>query len=252
MYTQQRLSQRLKQAACALSLAALIAPGIVLAAPESAEAQYQAVIANPLRTVEDRQTDAKRKPLQFLEFTGVRPGMKVLDVAAGGGATSQLLTLAVGSKGEVWAQSPKVSSALEQRLVANPQPNLHPALLGFDNPVPAGVPPLDLITIVMNYHDIVNTPTDRASMNQILYNALKPGGHLVIIDNAAKDGSGLSATNTLHRIDEATVIAELTKAGFVVDGKSDYLRVPSDPREQPFFKMDGKPDDKFAVRFVKK
>jgi hypothetical protein len=28
--------------------------------------------------------------------------------------------------------------------------------------------------------------------------------------------------------------------------------VKDDPREQAFFKMDGKPDDKFAVRFVKK
>ena len=44
----------------------------------------------------------------------------------------------------------------------------------------------------------------------------------------------------------------MTKAGFAVEATNDYLRAPSDPREQPFFKMDGKPDDKFAIRFVKK
>ena len=37
------------------------------------------------------------KPAVFLAFTGVQPGMKVLDVAAGGGSTSQLLALAVGT-----------------------------------------------------------------------------------------------------------------------------------------------------------
>ena len=47
-------------------------------------------------------------------------------------------------------------------------------------------------------------------------------------------------------------MAEVTKVGFVVDGTSDYLHVKDDPRDQPFFKMDGRPDDKFAVRFVKK
>jgi predicted methyltransferase len=104
----------------------------------------------------------------------------------------------------------------------------------------------------MSYHDIVNTPTDRAAMNKHLYDALKPGGALVIIDNAAKEGSGLTATNTLHRIEEAAVVSEVTKAGFALESKSDYLHVASDPRDQPFFKMEGKPDDKFALRFVKK
>jgi predicted methyltransferase len=116
--------------------------------------------------------------------------------------------------------------------------------------VPEGTPPLDLITINMSYHDIANTPADRVAMNKRLYAALKPGGSLVIIDNAAKKGSGLSATKTLHRIDEDTVVEEVTKAGFKLDARSDYLHVASDPREQPFFKMDT-PDDKFALRFKK-
>jgi predicted methyltransferase len=113
------------------------------------------------------------------------------------------------------------------------------------------MPPLDLVTINMSYHDVVNTPADRAAMNKHIYDALKPGGHLVVIDNSAKNGAGLSVTKTLHRIDEASVIDEVTKAGFKVEAKSDFLRAPSDPREQPFWKMQGAPDDKFAIRFVK-
>lgn len=43
---------------------------------------------------------------------------------------------------------------------------------------------------------------------------------------------------------------EVTKAGFKVDARSGYLHVASDPREQPFFRMDA-PDGKFALRFKK-
>lgn len=253
MNQHHRPAQRLTLAALTLSLAAAIAPGIALAHDAATAApQYASVIASPLRTADDIKGDAKRHPAVFLAFTGVQPGMKVLDVAAGGGATSQLLALAVGSGGEVWAQSQKASPAMEKRLAEHPQANLHPVLQSFDNPVPAGAPALDLVTLIMNYHDIVNLPTDRAAMNKHIYDALKPGGHFIVIDNAAKAGSGLSATNTLHRIDEATLVEEVTKAGFAVEASSDYLRAPSDPREQPFFKMEGKPDDKFAIRFVKK
>lgn len=213
-------------------------------------AAYQAAIASPLRSAEDRATDAKRKPAQFLKFAQVRPGMQVLDVAAGGGTTAALLAAAVGPRGQVWAQTSKVSPLLSARTGA--AANLKAVVAPFDDPVPAGTPPLDLITINMSYHDIVNTPTDRAAMNRRLFQALKPGGALVIVDNAAKPGAGLSATASLHRIEEAAVIAELRAAGFTLERRGDYLHVPGDPREQPFFKMGGKPDDKFALRFVKK
>jgi predicted methyltransferase len=250
MPQQIRLTRRL---ACAVVAVSALSVGLFSSSPAIAadNAVYQAAISSPMRTEGDRKSDAKRKPAEFLAFTKLAPGMKVLDLSAGGGATSELMALVVGNTGEVWAQNGKASANLEKRLAASPQGNLHAVVLGFDNPVPAGISKLDLITINMDYHDIVNTPTDRGAMNKALFDALKPGGYFVVIDNAAKDGSGLSVTNTLHRIDEAALIAEVTKAGFVVDAKSDYLREPSDPREQPFFKMTT-PDDKFAVRFVKK
>src|SRR5471030_1781984 len=251
MKIQNRLTRRLAYSAIMLGIAALIGPGSALAAPETA-AQYQAVLANPARTDADRKDDAKRKPDQFLAFAEVRPGMKVLDLAASGGSTSELLALAVGESGSVWAQGSKVSASMTKRLSEHPQANLHPVVASYDDPVPAGTPPLDLVTLVLNYHDIVNTPTNRDAMNKHVYDALKPGGYFVVIDNAAKPGNGLKDTETLHRIDEATLIAEVTKDGFVVDAKSDYLHVADDPHELPFFKMDGRPDDKFAVRFVKK
>jgi predicted methyltransferase len=237
--------------ACSALSAVLLAGVSACATDRPAGSSYQSAIASPIRTIEDRKEDAKRKPAEFLAFTQVRPGMKVIDIASGGGNTAALLTAAVGSKGEVWAQNAKPNPKLQERVGLATLPNLHAVVADFNDPVPKATPPLDLVTINMSYHDIANTPADRAAMNKRLYEALKPGGHLVIVDNSAKKGAGLTATKTLHRIDEDTVIDEVTKAGFKVDARSDYLRAPSDPREQPFFEMKGAPDDKFAVRFKK-
>ena len=219
-------------------------------AQQSADARAQAAIASPVRTDQDRRMDASRNPAQFLPFTGVGPGMIVLDVSAGGGYTSQLLALSVGPEGRVYAQRPSPGEALTKRLADRPQPNFVPVYQPFEDPVPASAPPLDLITLVNNYHDIAYLPVDRAKMNQRLYAALKPGGRLVVVDHAAKAGTGISVARTLHRIDEAVVIAEVTQAGFVLDAQGQFLRNASDTREVS--SGDGQVmTDKFALRFVK-
>jgi predicted methyltransferase len=211
---------------------------------------YKQAVASPIRTDDDKNADTKRKPLEFLQFTNVRPGMRVLDVAAGGGYTTQLLALVVGSNGTVWAQGTKSRSALEERLANHPQANIVPVIRPFEDPVPDGVSKLNLITIIMNYHDIAYMPVDRAKMNRRLFDALKQGGHLVVLDHSAKAGSGISAAKSLHRIDEKVVLDEFRKAGFQLEQEGDFMKNPDDPRDQAFFDMKIQ-TDKFALRFVK-
>jgi predicted methyltransferase len=219
------------------------------AGPTPAE-RATAVIANPLRTEQDRRMDGSRNPVEFLPFTGVAPGMMVLDVSAGAGYTSQLLALSVAPAGKVFAQREQPGAALSKRLADHPQANFIPVYRPFEDPVPPDAPPLDLITIVNNYHDISYLPVDRAKMNRRLYAALKPGGHLVIVDHSAQAGTGISAGKTLHRIDEAVVRSELTQAGFVLEAEGAFLRNPADTRD--FSSGDGRMlTDKFALRFVK-
>jgi predicted methyltransferase len=192
---------------------------------------YKQAVASPIRTDEDRSADAKRKPLEFLQFTNAQPGMRVLDIAAGGGYTTQLLALVVGSKGTVWAQGTQSPSPLEERLTSHPQANIVSVVQPFEDPIPY-------------------MPVDRTKMNQRLFNALKTGGHLIVMDHSAKAGSGISAAKSLHRIDEKIVLDEFKQAGFKLEQEGDFLRNPADPREQAFFKMKI-PTDKFALRFVK-
>lgn len=212
---------------------------------------YKQAVVSPIRSDEDRSADAKRKPLEFLKFTNVRPGMLVLDIAAGDGYTTQLLALVVGSKGTVWAQNDKSRIGLVKRLADQPQKNIVPLIQPFDDPVPKDVTQLDLITIIMSYHDIAYMPVNRTKMNQSLFNALKPGGHLIVIDHSAKTGAGISVVKTLHRIEESVVVNELQQAGFQLEEESDFYRNPTDTRDKAFFNMPIQ-TDKFALRFVKR
>ena len=212
--------------------------------------RYDAAIASPVRTDQDRRMDASRKPAEFLPFTGVGPGMRVLDVSTGGGYTSQLLALVVGPEGRLYAQSPNPGATVTQRLKDRPQPNFILVARPFEDPVPPDAAPLDLITLVLNYHDIANLPVDRAKMDARLFAALRPGGRLVIVDHAARLGTGTADTRTLHRIDETVVVQEVLKAGFVLDAQADFLRNPADPRDKS---SDGStiPTDRFVLRFAK-
>ena len=54
----------------------------------------------------------RRDPAKMLAFTGAKPGMKVLDMAAGAGYSTELLARAVTPGGKVYAQE---SAAVMER-----------------------------------------------------------------------------------------------------------------------------------------
>jgi predicted methyltransferase len=91
---------------------------------------------------------------------------------------------------------------------------------------------------------------DRAELVKNIYAALKPGVVVVVADHAANPGQGVSVVKTLHRIEEATVKSDFTRAGFEYVGHADFLRNPEDPRDKPPFKPTIKIDE-FVLKFVK-
>src|SRR5438045_8412397 len=89
--------------------------------PTAAE-RAKTIIANPIRTDQDRRMDESRNPAEFLPFTGVKPGMMVLDVSAGARYTSQLLALSVAPDRKLWAQREPPGAARPHRLGDKPHP----------------------------------------------------------------------------------------------------------------------------------
>jgi len=241
----------MKALACAVVSVSLLAG---CAAPGTHDAPvsddtYRAMLASPVRIDRDRTFDERRHPVELLQFAGVRPGMRVLDIATGGGYTSQLLALAVGPSGKLWAQTPQPGAALKERMAAHPQANFIVTARPFEDPAPPEAAPLDLVTLILNYHDISYLPVDRDAMNRRIFAALKPGGRYVIVDHSALAGAGISAGKTLHRIEEAFVVAEVKRAGFVLDGEGSFMRNPADKRDDS--SAPPKETDKFVLRFVK-
>ena len=218
------------------------------AAEADLSALYASVVADPGRSDADKKMDAGRKPVAFLQFAGVKPGMHVLDIAAGRGYTTELLARVVGPTGRVFAQAEQLDPVLKQRATA--LGNVTVVESGAQDPVPASARPLDMITIVLAYHDITYETVDRKIMNQELYDSLGPDGVLVVIDHSAKPGTGAADGKTLHRVDKELVKKEFIDAGFTLDKESSFLSNPDDPRVQPFFKMTT-PTDRFALRFKK-
>jgi predicted methyltransferase len=88
-----------------LIAAALGGFSAAFAAPPSSA--VTAAVASPDRPEADRARDAARKPAEVLAFFGFAPGNKLLDLFAGGGYYTEILSHLVGPKGHVTAHNNK-------------------------------------------------------------------------------------------------------------------------------------------------
>lgn len=220
-----------------------------------AAVDYAAIVSSPDRSEVDRQTDQRRHPERLLAFTGARPGMRVLDMGAGGGYSTELVARAVGPGGTVYAQDSaalpeRVKERFDERARKPTMKNVVRVLRDYDDPVPPEVRSLDLVTFFFAYHDTAFMNVDRARMNRALFDALKSGGVLVVADHSGQAGAGIGVARSLHRIEESVLRREIEAAGFRLDAEGDFLRHPEDPRDAVVFRPKV-PVDEFVLRFVK-
>jgi predicted methyltransferase len=232
-----------------------LAAGLPAMRAQAQAPDYAKLLAAPDRSPADRQADKRRDPLPFLAFAGVRPGMKVLDMGAGAGYSTELMARAVAPNGVVYGQnqpdmSDKMRTAFEARLHTPAMKDAVADIRPFDDPVPPGVRDLDLITFLFFYHDTTYMKVDRAAMDRKMFAALKPGGFLVIADHSALPGQGVSVGHTLHRIEEATLRKEVEAAGFKFVAEGNFWRNKADTHDFPSYKRD-MPVDNFVLKFVR-
>lgn len=246
-----------------LACAAVFAIAFALAASAAREhipANIAAAVADPARPEADRTRDANRKPAECLAFAGVKPGYRVADLIPGGGYFTRIFSVAVGPKGYVYAYLPSdLDAHLKKRspvyaIAADPHYSnvsvIHAPVAKFVTPEK-----LDLVWTSQNYHDLHDPffgPADIPAVNKAIYDSLKPGGIFIVLDHAAQPGSGLRDTNTLHRIDEASVKKEVEAAGFKLVAESNMLRNPADNHTLKVFdpSIRGK-TDQFILKFRK-
>jgi predicted methyltransferase len=207
--------------------------------PPSLPAEVRAVVDAPDRAADDRKLDAGRRPGELLAFLGLKHGMRVAELAAGKGYTTELLARAVGPTGVVYAQNDpwlteKTGKALDARLAKPMNKHVVKVTRAFDDPLPPEAKDLDVVIDVLFYHDLFwleDGKLDRAKMNAAVLRALRPGGLYVVVDHSARAGAGSTEVSTLHRVEEKLVQGEIVAAGFTLARSAEFLRNPADTRD---------------------
>jgi predicted methyltransferase len=217
------------------------------------------VAQTPAGPPPDAVSDPTLKGPEVVKFMGLKPGDKVADIVPG--KFARLFSMTVGPKGKVYAVEvaevvkahPAALTGIQALAAAVPDKNIEV----MSPPVNAMALPkgLDAVFIRQNYHDLYDPfmgPADVPGFDKAVYDALKPGGEFVILDHSAAKGSGVDATNTLHRIDPDRVIADVVKAGFKLEAQSDIFANPADDRTKLVFNpaIRGK-TDQFLFKFRK-
>lgn len=211
------------------------------------------------RPLADRRRDGDRKPAEVIEFLGIGPGMRVIDLIAGAGYYTEVLSLAVSPDGSVTAMNPPsvlqsnngvIASSLEKRLASGRLPNVTRLDKELGD-IRASDGPYDAALTALNLHDIYNSAGRQGVENflRIAYTLLRPGGVLGIIDHAGASGA---AVTSLHRIDKAIVYEAASRAGLVVEAESDLLINVQDDRSVAVFddSIRGR-SDRFLLRLRK-
>ncbi len=211
--------------------------------------------AAPAQTAAPSVDPAWKVP-EVIAFIGVKEGDKVADVVAGRLTAS--LAEAVGTTGTVYAvETAEIVKAHPEVMTMMKETAMQfPNIIVSADPVNSALPSrLDAVFIRQNYHDLYDKfmgPADVPAFNKAVFAALKPGGVFVVVDHVAASGSGISATETLHRIDPARVRADVLGAGFTFDAESSILANQNDDHTRMVFdpSVRGK-TDQFLYRFRK-
>lgn len=221
-----------------VSCCSLAALTLASGAATAAEADVAAALANPERPSEDAAQDARRKPAQILAFAGLQTGMDILELEAGGGYYTEILSRAVGANGSVILHHPPglmgfIGDGIDIRTANNRLANVTVSHTNFDA-LDAADNSIDMVTWILGPHELGFAPDDvslgdPAGAFREIARVLKPGGVLLASDHIAPNGAGIEAGGTLHRIEESLVTKLATDAGLTFVRSSDLLKNPADP-----------------------
>jgi predicted methyltransferase len=205
--------------------------------PTDTPSYVRRAVESPERPAAQRARDANRKPAEVLVMSGIKPGDRVIEFASFGQYYTQLLSDIVGPGGRVYMfdlpYTEKRAGAASRAFVAA-HPNAQYTLVDYNSiRLPDHV---DIVYMVLYYHDLSLNHIDTARLNERVFAALKPGGIYLVVDHNAAPGSGRRDTQALHRIDPAVIRKEVTASGFDLVKESDLLANPADDHTQLVFK----------------
>jgi len=233
-----------KKSAAALLCTLLTAFSAAAVAQALDTRALQMALLEPGREVSDFVRDETRRPVQVLQFLGLRSGMTVLDLYAAGGYYTYILSKAVGENGTVYAQNTErglrfvedrqnitQGEALNAKIENGRLENVVQIIRPLDE-IGLAAQSLDFIIVAQTLHDYYNPNPERAlQMLLQLKTLLKPGGVIGITDHVGVAGRD---NRDLHRMEISQAIELAQQAGFDVE-TSELLRVMDDDHSRSIF-----------------
>lgn len=198
--------------------ALLLAP---IAQADIADA-LKTAMASEDRTAAEKARDANRKPVETMEFFGLQPDMRVLELIPGGGWYTKLLAPVLAEEGELLValgtggveamqkegklQSVTVVPVNADSLVRTPGARR----LGLKD-LKLDVKKIDMVLTFRNLH---NFDADaRKQLNDEAFRVLKRGGVYGVVDHTRRHMQSDNSENW-RRMDPVLMIKEIEAAGF--------------------------------------
>jgi predicted methyltransferase len=208
-----------------------------IVAEQGNKAAVTMALLNPNRPDADRADDEARKAADVLQFTGIMPGMTVLELEAGGGYYTQALSYLVGGDGKVIRQNPAAFDAfmkpedIAARFGEDGKrfANVEHLKSNFDDYSSVADNSVDVVTWFLGPHELFFTPEDGNTFGTPeksyaeIYRVLKPGGKFIALDHKTTPGAPETTGNTTHRIDPDTVKTRASEAGLAFKQASNML-----------------------------
>ena len=197
------------------------------------DAKVEAALAAEARPQADRDRDHNRRPIETLNFFGLKDNMRVLELMPGGGWYTRVLAPVLAENGKLYVAIGE--GRVSERLLGQPgfeqvqrletTSNLHRpqgsrvyTVDDFD----FGVTGLDMVVTFRNLHNF--GIDDRAIVNREVFEALKPGGLYGVVDHTRRHMEADDPENR-RRLDPVLAIREIVAAGFeFVDYSSLHFR----------------------------
>lgn len=152
----------------------------------------------------------------LIDVLKITPGSVVAEIGAGDGSETLQVARYIGPKGRIYS-SELGSDNLQELKGAIDDASVNNVTLIEGHPTRTNLPAecCDAIYMRRVYHHFGNPPT----MNASLYQSLKPGGRLAVIDFAPRGSEadpGGRASGSHHGVTLDTVVEELKQAGFSI------------------------------------
>ena len=190
----------------------------------------QEAIEDNIRTPEEKLRDVRRKPLETLQFFGLKEDMRVLELFPGGGWYTKILGNVLKEKGELHLamglnfMSDEVKAWGEGDLsyVSDGnhawQPSKMHRFIRYYDKIDFDLKDLDMVLTFRNMHNM--TPQSRMLLNKEVYASLKPGGVYGVIDHTRRHMEPYSV-DRWRRVDPVRIIKEALDAGFELEAWTD-------------------------------